>query len=87
VTTQPLSQTVASGTTVTFSAAASGTPAPTVQWQVSVDGGEVWITVPGLTTPSISGAPTPFLNGWEFRALFTNVAGSAATNAATLTVT
>jgi hypothetical protein len=29
----------------------------------------------------------PFANGWEVRAVFTNLAGSATTNPATLTVT
>jgi hypothetical protein len=87
ITTQPISQSVTLGGTVTFTAAASGTPTPTVQWQVSVDGGTTWIDAPGLTTPSISGVPTPFVNGWEVRAVFTNDGGSATTNAATLTVT
>jgi hypothetical protein len=86
VTTQPLSQTVALGGTATFTAAASGTPAPTVQWQVSVNGGSTWIDT-GLTSTTISGMPIPFVNGWEFRAVFTNGGGSVATNAATLTVT
>lgn len=87
VTTQPASQTVASGGTVTFTAAATGSPTPTVQWQVSVDGRHTWISIPGATSTSIIGTPTAFVNGWEFRAVFTNTGGSAATNAATLTVT
>ena len=32
VTLNPLSQTVCAGQTVTFTAAASGTPTPTIQW-------------------------------------------------------
>jgi alpha-tubulin suppressor-like RCC1 family protein len=86
ITTQPISQTVNDGGTMTFTAAASGAPTPTVQWQASVDGGTTWIDAAGLTTPSISGVPTPFVNGWEVRAVFTNFAGSATTNAATITV-
>lgn len=39
VTIQPISQTVNAGQTATFNAAASGTPAPAVQWQVSTGGG------------------------------------------------
>ena len=39
VTAQPTSQTAAAGSTATFTAAASGSPAPTVQWQVSTSGG------------------------------------------------
>ena len=38
VTTDPLSQSVQSGTSVTFTAAASGSPTPNVQWQVSTGG-------------------------------------------------
>jgi hypothetical protein len=85
VTTDPLSQSVHAGYPVTFSAAASGTPAPSVRWQVSVDGGSTWLDT-SLTTPTFSGMPTSFVNGWEFRAVFTNLAGSATTTAATLTV-
>jgi uncharacterized protein len=86
ITTQPTNQSVPPGGTATFTAAASGSPTPTVQWQVSVNGGSTWIDAPGLTSTTISGMPTAFLNGWEFRAVFTNDEGAAATNAATLTV-
>ena len=42
VTTQPLSQNYTSGSSVTFTAAASGTPTPTVQWQYSINNGSTW---------------------------------------------
>jgi len=90
ITLDPLSQTIHQGDPVTFTAAATGTPTPTVEWQVSLDGGSTWIDVPALASPSISGTPPGYLNymnGWEFRAVFTNGGGSATTNAATLTVT
>ena len=87
-TTNPLSQTASYGGTLTFSAAASGTPTPTVQWQLSVDGGSSWSDVAGLTSTSFtSGTITLFENGWEVRAVFTNVAGTATTNPARATVT
>jgi phospholipase C len=87
ITLQPVSQTAKSGQTVTFSSAATGTPSPTVQWQLSVDHGSTWSDVAGLTSPSFSGTVIPFVNGWEVRAVFTNAVGSATSNAATITVT
>jgi alpha-tubulin suppressor-like RCC1 family protein len=89
VTTDPINQSVAPGGTASFSAAASGTPTPTVQWQVSVNGGSTWIDT-AVTSTTITGMPPAYLgymNGWEFRAVFTNGGGSATTTAATLTVT
>jgi hypothetical protein len=86
ITTQPISQTIPSGQPVTLSAAGSGAPPPTVEWQLSVDHGTTWIDT-RLTLPSFTGEAIPFVNGWEVRAVFTNIAGSATSNAATLTVT
>ena len=83
---QPASQTVVTGSTVTFSAAATTETTPTVQWQLSVDHGTTWAAVPGLTSPTFSGVATPYTNGWEVRAQFTNPIGSATTNPALLTV-
>jgi hypothetical protein len=84
---QPTSQTVSVGQTATFMAAATTETTPTVQWQVSVDHGTTWLNIAGATSNTLSGAPSPFMNGWEFRAQFTNPIGSATTNAATLGVT
>ena len=39
VTLQPASQTRCAGSSVSFTSAAGGTPAPTVQWQLSTNGG------------------------------------------------
>src|SRR5207245_11685533 len=39
VTTNPLSQSISAGSNVSFVAAASGNPTPTVQWQISTNGG------------------------------------------------
>jgi alpha-tubulin suppressor-like RCC1 family protein len=87
VTLQPISQGAMAGNTLTFSAAASGSPTPTVQWQLSVDGGSSWGNVSGLTSTSFTTGPlTDLANGWEVRAVFTNAGGSAASNAATITI-
>jgi hypothetical protein len=88
VTTQPLNQTVANGQTETFTAAASGTPTPTAQWQLSVDVGASWHDIPNTASDSFTSLPlNPAVNGWEVRAVFTNVAGSVATDPSVLNVT
>ncbi len=58
----------------------SGSPTPTAQWQVSTNGGSTWANTSGSFVAITSDT------GNEYRAVFTNTAGSATTNAATLTV-
>jgi hypothetical protein len=86
ITTQPTSQTISGTGTVTFPAAASGSPSPTVQWQRSTDAGSTWSDIAGATSDTYTFTNSPFDNGFEFRAVFTNAAGSATTSSATLTV-
>jgi hypothetical protein len=86
VTEDPESQTVASGETATFTAAASGNPAPTVQWQVSTGGGP-FEDVPGETATTLSFATSDGMDQNAYQAVFTNPGGPAVTGAATLTVT
>ncbi len=86
VTTQPADLSVAEGATARFTAAASGTPAPTVQWQSSPDSTS-WSTVAGATGTTLElGTVRAAQDGTRYRAVFTNAAGSATTDAATLTV-
>jgi len=87
ITGQPSNATVAAGSEVTFTAAASGAPPPAVQWQVSTDGGQTWTQISGATSTTYSFAASADENGNQYRAVFSNVAGSATTAAATLTVT
>src|SRR2546422_6450849 len=54
ITTQPANQTVTVGQTATFTAAATGSPTPTVQWQVSTDGGATFNNVSGATSTTLS---------------------------------
>ncbi len=84
VTTQPADQTVNAGQTATFSASATGSPAPTIQWQVNPGSG--WSDIPGATAATLSFTTQAADNGKLYRAVFTNAAGSATTNAASLTV-
>jgi hypothetical protein len=86
VTTNPISQTVAAGTRVTFTAAATGNPAPTVQWQVSTNGGTTFANVAGATSTTLSFTTTALQRGNRYRAVFTNSLGQAITTAAILTV-
>jgi hypothetical protein len=86
VATQPISESVTVGQSVTFSAAATGTPAPTIQWQISTDGGATFINISGATGATYTFTPTLGDNGELFRAVFTNANSSVSTNAASLNV-
>ncbi len=86
ITTQPTSQTVSAGQSATFTAAASGNPAPSVQWQISIDGGGSFSDLTGATSATLSFSTTAGQNGYEYRAVFTNGADTATSNAVTLTV-
>ena len=83
---QPANQTVTKGSAVSFTAAASGRPVPTVQWQVSANGGATFSNVAGATATTLTFSAAFAENGNQYRAVFTNASGSATTNAATLTV-
>jgi len=91
VTANPVNQKGISGATVNFIAAATGSLAATVQWQVSTTGvagtfsniiGNPTAATETLTLSNI----TPAQNGYAYQAVFTNSAGSTTTAAATLTV-
>ena len=87
VTRDPLSTTVKAGEPVVFEASASGTPAPTTQWEMSTNGGGAWSAVAGATSETVViEEATLAENGVEYRARFTNSAGNATSNVATLTV-
>ena len=87
VTTQPINQSSYPGGPSPSWRRPVATPTPTVEWQVSTDGGATW-TVNGNSTSDDLTGPVfgTFENGWEVRAVFTNEAGSATTDPATLTV-
>ena len=91
----PSSMTVPAGATYQFTAMANGTPNPTVQWQMSTDGGNTFKNLPGEThaklsggevIASLSGVAQPALNHAEFQAVYTNQHGQDVTDPATLTV-
>lgn len=86
VTTNPSSSTVCGGSFATFTAAASGSPAPSVQWQLLL--GSTWSDIPSATstTLNVSTSPFPVQVIQQYRAVFTNSCSSATTTAATLTI-
>jgi hypothetical protein len=86
VTVQPTWYSTPPGHQATFSASATGTPTPTVHWEVSTNGGNTWATVAGATSDSYDFAAGAAENGYQFRALFSNASGTASTEPATLTV-
>lgn len=96
ITTQPVDRTIAVGNSTTFTVAASGSPAPTYQWQIQEPGSSAWNNVPTGTGSQFSGATTatltlnatdPAFNGFKVRAVASNGVGTAATsNAALITV-
>jgi Immunoglobulin I-set domain len=90
VTANPASKSTTAGENATFTAAASGAPTPTVQWQVSTDGGVTFANDTadaGSTTGTLTVASTTVTeSGREYRAVFTNATGSVTSTAATLTV-
>ena len=81
ITQHPANRTVSAGQSASFTVAASGTPPLSYQWQrngVSIGGATNAMYTLSSATFSDSGA--------QFRAIVTNAAGSATSNAATLTV-
>ena len=75
ITTQPSDQTVNAGGTATFTAAADGNPTPTVQWQLSTNGGTTFSPISAATSTTYSFTATTAENGDEYEAVFTNTAG------------
>ncbi len=86
ITQHPVGVTVNAGAQVSFTAAATGAPSPTVQWQVSTNNSGIWTNIGGATATTYAFTTTAADNGKLYRAVFTNSAGSTATAAALLTV-
>ncbi len=86
-TTQPAAQSVIAPAAATFAAAASGTPAPTLQWQRSNDSGTTWVDLAGASASSFTtGATSTTDNGARFRVIATNSAASLTSTEVALTV-
>lgn len=85
VVTQPQDTTAVAGTDVSLTAGATGSPAPTVQWQRSVDG--VWTDIEGATSATLTFTAAPADDGSVYRAYFLNAFGGFYTDPAVVTVT
>lgn len=80
ITTQPVDQTVNAGASVTFTAAASGNPAPTYQWKK--DG----VSIGGATTNTYTIAVVTGNDVGDYTVVATNTVSSATSNVAHLTL-
>ena len=91
VNSDPASQTVVEGETASFTVVATGTPAPSIQWQrratASSDPNAGWANVSGGTGVTYTtGAAALSQTGSQYRAMVSNSAGTAYSAPATLTV-
>ncbi|CAN5738273.1 hypothetical protein BH10BAC2_BH10BAC2_35130 [soil metagenome] len=85
ITTNPTTQTACNGSSITLTAAASGTPAPTVQWQLSTNGGATFNNITGATNTSLTIDVSTGGQPKQYKAIFTNSCGAATTNIAIIT--
>ena len=85
---QPVSQTVEAPAAATFSAIITGFPAPTFQWQRSIDAGATWNDIPGATSATYTTPPTSLDDaGIRFRIVAVNSAGTVRSSVTSLGVT
>nr|WP_320133369.1 carboxylesterase family protein [uncultured Holophaga sp.] len=85
ITLQPESQVVTVGQGASFRAAATGNPAPALQWESSTDGVS-WQVVPGATTGTCSITTTVADDGLRYRMKASNASGTVYTATASLQV-
>jgi FG-GAP-like repeat len=89
---QPTNQQVLAGQHPQFNVAASGTPAPTYQWQISTNGGGTFANLAnggaysGALTSTLTVTAAAGLNLYQFRVVAANSLGSVTSNPAVLTV-
>jgi sugar lactone lactonase YvrE/lysophospholipase L1-like esterase len=91
--THPAAATITAGQTATFTAAATGTPTPSLHWEVSTNSGATFTAVTdgsiysGASTGSLTVTAAPVtLHNARYRAVATNAAGTVASDPAVLSV-
>ena len=78
---------LASDTNITFTATAQGATPMTVKWQQSPDQGATWTDIAGATTTTLTiPSVTNTMDGYRYKAIFTNSQGSVTSSNALLTV-
>ena len=77
---QPVSQTIATGSTVTFAVSATGQPVPSYQWSLNGN------ALSGATQPTLVITGTSGANAGTYSCTVANSSGSVSSNSATLTV-
>lgn len=88
ITSPPVGTTVVAPTPASFTVVAVGSPAPALQWQLSLDNGTTWANIAGATAATYTtSATTTADSDKRFRVIATNVVGSAISPFATLIVT
>ena len=87
VSSQPASASVNADSSATFTVTANGTTPLLCQWQVDKNDGSGWTDISGAVNASYTVEKvTAEQNGWKYRCVIKNAAGSVESNAATLTV-
>ncbi|HLP21828.1 MAG TPA: hypothetical protein VK174_16055, partial [Chitinophagales bacterium] len=94
VATHPADSTVCSGLGTVFNSTSTSTPAPTVKWQRDPNTGTFADITAGMdgsvysnfTTSTLTISDVTGLGSYKYRAVFTNINGSATSNQAALTV-
>ena len=94
--TNPEAQRVNIGGTAEFTVTATGAPTPSIEWEVSAEGGGTWESVPhaprasendaGSAQSTLSVLADDTNNGFRYRAVARNASGTATSQPAELTV-
>ena len=87
VSSAPTNWMVCAGGSVGLTATGTGSPVPTIQWQVSSDGGGTWNVVTGASNATYGFTAGIGNNGNQYQAVLSNTCGVATAGPATLTVT
>jgi hypothetical protein len=86
ITSQPVSRSVTTGATASFSVSAQGTAPLSYRWQLSVDGGTTFNDITGAIASTYSLSATIADSSHKFRAIVTDSTGPVTSNVVTLTV-